>query len=123
MYKRVDGGEPMFDTLVLFLSQNFRRLGGVNMKIYDWKKFLAFIAVLIFFIILILFISGKRERVINHVEEYVVTSGETLWSICTEYRPKDMSIQEYIYNIREYNKIGSIIHSGETIKLLIYEED
>lgn len=52
----------------------------------------------------------------------MVQSGETLWGIASENRPETMSIQEYIYNLKQYNNIGSTIYENQKIKILIYEE-
>ena len=50
---------------------------------------------------------------------YLVNSGETLWSICQEYCPDKMDIQEYIYLVKkENNMVTSMIHEGDTLTLL-----
>lgn len=95
------------------------------MKIYSWRKFLTFIAtfiaiVLLLAILILSIISGQEKRTPEATESYTVQSGETLWSIGTKYRPDDMSIQEYIYNLKDYNNIGSIIYAGQVIEVLIY---
>lgn len=97
------------------------------MKIADKERFYTVIITIlaIIFLILIAVLAVQelnKEHEVERIESYTITSGETLWSIGTEYRPNDMSIQEYIYNIREYNNIGSIIYPGQTIQLLIYKE-
>lgn len=103
-------------------GKNQRERGEKAMRIYDWRKFLTFIAVLLLFIVLVasIFILQEEEREPQAIETYTVQSGETLWSISTQYRPDDMSIQEYIYNVQNYNKISSMIYAGQTIQLLIY---
>ena len=91
------------------------------MKIYDWRKFTTFLAIVLFLVLLIL-TQCTRKKQVPKVQEYEVQSGETLWEIATMYRPKDMSIQEYIYNLKEYNSIGSIIYPNQVLKILVYEE-
>lgn len=50
---------------------------------------------------------------------YLVNHGETLWSICQEYCPDKMDIQEYIYLVKkENNMVSSMIHEGDTLTLL-----
>lgn len=95
--------------------------GGIFMKIYDWRKFTTFLAIVLFLVLLIL-TQCTRKKQVPKVQEYEVQSGETLWEIATMYRPKDMSIQEYIYNLKEYNNIGSIIYPNQVLKILVYEE-
>ena len=64
----------------------------------------------------------QQDNVLDHIEEYEVRSGETLWSIASNYRPETMSIQEYIYNLKDFNNIGSMIYPEQKINLLIYKE-
>mgnify|MGYP003304354775 CR=1 FL=1 len=92
------------------------------MKIYDWRRFLTFLALLLLFIILILSQCTKKELQVKEIQEHSVQSGETLWSIATEYRPQTMSIQEYIYNLEQYNNINAQIFPHQKIQILIYEE-
>ena len=99
----------------------------MKIRIVDKEKFSNFIIVLISIILVItmtvLFINALKEHhEIDHTVTYTVAQGETLWTICTEYRPEDMSIQEYIYNVREYNKIDPVIYPNQEIELLIYKE-
>lgn len=92
------------------------------MKIYDWKRFTTFISILLIFILIILHSCSKKELVIKETQEYKVQSGETLWNIGTKYRPKGMSIQEYIYNLQKFNNIDSMIYPEQEIQILVYEE-
>jgi hypothetical protein len=55
---------------------------------------------------------------------YIVSDGETLWSIAEEYCPEDMDCCEYIYEIKKLNKMEkSNIITGQTITLLTIEEE
>lgn len=92
------------------------------MKICSWKRFLTFIAVVLFLVILVLSILIHKEPQVIDTKEYEIQSGETLWSIATQFKPHYMSIQEYIYNLREYNNIDCLIYPNEVIQILIYEE-
>lgn len=92
------------------------------MKIYDWRKFTTFIAIVLFLVAVCLSQCGKKDATITEVQEYEVQSGDTLWNIGTQYRPQNMSIQEYIYNLKKYNNIGSTIYPEQVLKILIYEE-
>ena len=97
------------------------------MKIVNWKKFATFLTTVICLALLIALTilavnMVKEERELERIENYQVESGETLWSICTKYRPSDMSIQEYLFNVEEYNGIGSMVYAGQTIQVLVYKE-
>lgn len=92
------------------------------MKIYDWKKFLTFIAIVLLLIAVILLCFSKKKPQVVDVQEHIIQSGETLWSIASNYKPSCMSIQEYIYNLREFNKCDCLIYPNEVLQILIYEE-
>lgn len=93
------------------------------MKIISWRRFLTFVTILLLLIILFLYMALRKEpATLIDVQEYQVISGDTLWDIGTTYKPKSMSIQEYIYNLKEFNQINSTIYPNQTIKILIYRE-
>lgn len=92
------------------------------MKIYSWKRLLTFIAIVLLFIGIILHQCTIKKQEVIDIKEYTVQSGETLWSIASAYRPEHMSIQEYIYNLKEYNNIGSMVYANQKLQILIYEE-
>lgn len=92
------------------------------MRIYDWKKFVTFLALLIFTLVVLLYGCSRKPQV-KEVQEYTVTSGETLWGIAKRYCPDSMSLQEYIYNIRKLNNCADcLIYPNEVLQILIYEE-
>jgi len=93
------------------------------MKITNKRKLFNFLIVVITLFILaaaIVLTNAKYE--LDHTLDYTIKSGETLWSIASNYRPENMSIQEYIYNLREYNNCGCIIYPNQVIQVLIYKE-
>lgn len=92
------------------------------MKIYDWKRFLTFIAIVILLIATILYGCSRKTPELIGTEEYEVETGDTIYWISQSYVPKGMTIQEYIYNLQEYNGIGSLIYPNQKIQMLIYKE-
>ena len=50
---------------------------------------------------------------------YFVNHNDTLWSICREYCPDKMDLQEYIYLIKqENNMVSSTVYAGDTLIIL-----
>jgi len=55
--------------------------------------------------------------------EYYVESGDTLWNIASDYRPSDMSIKEFIYEISSHNNTdASHLQAGQVIEIPIYND-
>lgn len=46
---------------------------------------------------------------------HVVSSGETLWGICAEYKPESMDMREYVYLCREASGLGDVIYPGDVV--------
>lgn len=93
------------------------------MKIYDWKRFGTFLAIVLFLILACLHQCSKKELKVDHIEGYQIESGETLWSICSKFRPAKMSIEEYIHNVRVLNdEQDCIIYPNDTLQIPIFEE-
>lgn len=98
------------------------------MRITDEQKFrnfiITFISIILLIALAILAINQlNEEHELDHTVPYTIQSGNTLWEIGTEYRPKNMSIQEYLYNLEQYNGITANIRAGQTIQILVYKED
>ena len=92
------------------------------MKITNPKRLTIFaIIILLIITALAIKVTGKAME-IDHTEDYTIQNGDTLWAIGTEYRPERMSIQEYIYNLEQYNGITPELHPEQKIKILIYKE-
>lgn len=85
------------------------------------KKGILTLLALILLFIAIYFATKATDKKLLDTEAYTIQNGETLWSICSQYRPEGMNIQEYIYNVQKYNDTGSVVYAGQTIEVLIYE--
>ena len=59
---------------------------------------------LIMIVIIAIRLSNKEEKGYE-LTNYIVRTGDTLWSIAEKYAPDDMDIREYIYFIEEDNSI------------------
>lgn len=61
---------------------------------------------LIVIVIIAIRLSNKEEKGYE-LTNYIVRTGDTLWSIAETHAPEDMDIREYIYFIEEDNSIES----------------
>ena len=61
---------------------------------------------LIVIVIIAIRLSNKEDKGYE-LTNYIVRTGDTLWSIAETHAPEDMDIREYIYFIEEDNSIES----------------
>lgn len=95
------------------------------MKIVNWKRFITFIAVVLFLIVVIVYVikTNIKNTEYEVIDAYTVKYGDTLWTICEKYRPADMDIREYIYLTAKTNDISnSLIYPGQTIQIIGIKE-
>jgi len=53
-------------------------------------------------------------------ETYIISKGETLWSIAERYKPEHMSYDQYLYELKKANTEDiSKLHPGQTITILV----
>lgn len=76
--------------------------------------------IIILFLVLIAIMPKKTvEAYAMKYEEYVVSNGETLWSIACENKKEKQDVREYVYQLRQLNNIDDcIIVPGQTIKII-----
>ena len=55
------------------------------------------IALLLIVVVIIAIRLSNKEDKGYELTNYIVRTGDTLWSIAEEYAPEDMDIREYIY--------------------------
>jgi hypothetical protein len=74
-------------------------------------------------ILITLLINNRLNKTNNniHYEEYIVSEGQTLWSICEKNNTYD-DVREMIYEVRKVNNITPIIQAGQTILIPVREE-
>ena len=85
------------------------------------RRIITVLAILL--LLLITFLAFRqKEHKIDETFAYTIQAGDTLWSIASNYRPKTMSIQEYIFNLQKYNNISPEIYPQQEIQILVYEE-
>ena len=87
------------------------------MRIVNKKRFIASIVIMIASIISIFNLCFAKTEVIT--EDYVVSAGETLWSIALENKKAGQDVREYIYGLREVNNMNDcLIYPNQVIKII-----
>lgn len=56
-----------------------------------------------------------KTTVVTREITYVVENNDTLWNIAAAFNINDEDPRELIYDIKEFNNIGSTIYPGQTI--------
>ena len=76
--------------------------------------------IIILFLILVAIMPKKTvEAYAMKYEEYVVSTGETLWSIASENKKDGQDVREYIYELRKLNDLDDcMIYPNQVIKIL-----
>ena len=87
------------------------------MKIVNKKRFITSITILM--IILIALLNKCVAYKSIKTENYMVSAGDTLWSISCEYKKTGQDVREYLYTLRELNNlIDCIIYPGQVIQII-----
>lgn len=86
------------------------------MRIVNKKRFI--LAIMILIALIITFFSNCSAVKKVETEDYIVTNGDTLWSIATEYKHEKQDIREYVYQLRKLNNIDCIIYPGQVLKII-----
>lgn len=87
------------------------------MRIINKRRFTT--SVLIFALVIISIFSLCFAKAEVETEEYVVSTGETLWSIASENKKDGQDIREYIYELRQFNNLDDCtIYPNQVIKII-----
>lgn len=78
------------------------------------------VLVIVWFILaLIAGIKGlTKEIFFTESDTIIVENGDLLWNICKPYKPKDMDLREYIFEVCKYNNCTAEIYPGQKIVML-----
>lgn len=79
------------------------------------------IIVLSFILIVVAMLFSKTDfnGVNFHTEQYVVSSGDTLWSIGKECVGEEVDVREWISEVKKLNNIDSNIYPGQVIVVYV----
>ena len=90
------------------------------MKIVNKKRFVLSISIFLVIIISIFNLCfAKTIEVETEEEEYVVQTGDTIWSIAGEFKNNNQDIRNYIYELRNLNNLDDcIIYPGQVLKII-----
>lgn len=87
------------------------------------KKISIFCAIIIFITILFVIISPGKTNFNSkdfHTEEYVVKSGDTLWTIGKRCVGENVDVREWIEAVEIINNTTSNIYLGQHIIVYVY---
>lgn len=87
------------------------------MRIINKRRFITSILIFTLAIISVLNFCFAKAEV--ETENYVVSAGETLWSIASENKKDGQDVREYIYELRTINNLDDcIIYPNQVIKII-----
>lgn len=88
------------------------------MRIVNKKRFILAVTILTVLIIT-LFSHCSAMPKNNEIESIVVSTGDTLWSIASEYKKPEQDVREYIYELRKLNNLTDCtIYPGQEIQII-----
>lgn len=80
------------------------------------------IALFVIIVVIIAIRLSNKEEKGYELTNYIVRSGDTLWSIAEKYAPEEMDIREYIYFIQEDNElINKTIYPNMNLTIRVYK--
>ncbi len=87
------------------------------MRIINKRRFVTSVSIFALAIISVLNLCFAKAEV--ETEDYIVSAGETLWSIASENKKDGQDIREYIYELRQLNNLNDCtIYPNQTIKII-----
>lgn len=89
----------------------------MKFKIVNRARFITVMSVVLFLIIAGLHVTNCEEEK-RVIATHTIVAGDTLWSICKEYKPANMDLREYIDQVQKYNNISCNLQIGQSIDLI-----
>jgi LysM repeat protein len=114
MYKAKKESRSAGTETAIMIREVFGTSSKKNYSTRFGKKQVVF--TILFFIVLastlLIVVDSDTETFVP--VEHKVTYGDTLWGIASEYKPEDMTMDEYMSWVYEHNDSG-MIHPGDTV--------
>lgn len=87
------------------------------MRIVNKKRFISVVTILMIILIALLNKCVAYKNI--KAENYMVSAGDTLWSISCEYKKTGQDVRSYLYELRELNELNDcIIYPGQVIQII-----
>lgn len=87
------------------------------MRIVNKKRFIIAITILTISIITLFSNCSANKKI--ETEEITVSTGDTLWSIASEYKKDGQDVREYIYELRKLNNLENCtIYPKQKLKII-----
>ncbi len=87
------------------------------MRIVNKKRFISVVTILMIILIALLNKCVAYKNI--KTENYMVSAGDTLWSISCEYKKTGQDVRSYLYELRELNELNDcIIYPGQVLKII-----
>ena len=87
------------------------------MRIVNKKRFISVVTILMIILIALLNKCVVYKNI--KTENYMVSAGDTLWSISCEYKKSGQDVRSYLYELRELNELNDcIIYPGQVLKII-----
>jgi LysM repeat protein len=88
------------------------------MRIINKYKFIRSMSILVFLVVAIFNISIATSNKTKTIS-YIVSKGDTLWTIAGEYKADNKDIRQYIYELKQLNNMtNSNIYEGQELKII-----
>lgn len=114
MYKAKKESRPAATESAKIMNEVFGTSSKKNYSTHFCKKQVV-LTILFLFVLastLLIVVDFDAENFVP--VEHKVTYGDTLWSIASEYKPEDMTMDTYMAWVYEHND-GGMIYPGDTV--------
>lgn len=106
----------MFGGVFMKTSSKYRRL--IRQRKLRRQRSIAFLTVLVLVVTVasVAYANYNQSKTESEVVSVTVCPGDTLWSIAKEYKPDDVSISKFVYEISTNNGVkDGNIYCGQTL--------
>lgn len=96
-------------------------MGTARIRIKDSRRLKLFCFVIFFIAIMVMQSRWIYSYDYPHTQSVIVSSGDSLWGIASEYKSESEDIREFIYKIKELNLLEtSEVFEGQELRVPVY---